>query len=291
MHTLVVVAMLAGLPGEAEGEAGYADFFARGEAMAVKRDDAAAIALWREAETYKGTPRSAERLARAYEKLGDGAFATLFYRLALARAPESAEAPALAQRVGTWLGQAGGDGKGLIEVVAPRASKLVVQGREFPDGLAALFVVPGEYEVQGTFPGGVKTTRLRVKRGQVASLSFEPVQPPLLSADQALSEAAVSKGVTRDEGPPSGALRVASIVAMSLGVMAAGGGVALGVSSAQDAAQAQNTMIPRAQRQQFANSANAKAVPANALMIGGAAAVVAGGVMFLFSLPEPGVKR
>ena len=85
-------------------------------------------------------------------------------------------------------------------------------------------------------------------------------------------------------------LRIVSIIATGLGVVAAGGGIALGVSSSQDAAQAQNTMIPRAERQRFADAANAKAVPANTLMIAGAAAVLAGGVMFFFSLPEPGKK-
>ncbi|MCU0698758.1 MAG: hypothetical protein MUC96_19830 [Myxococcaceae bacterium] len=291
MHSLVVVALLAGLPGEAEGEAGYTDFFARGEAMAAKNEDAVAIALWREAEAFKGTPQSAQRLARAYEKLGDGAFATLYYRLALARAPESAEAPTMAQSVGTLLGKAGSEGKGLIEVFAPRASKLVVQGREFPPGPVAMFAAPGEYEVLATFPGGVKSTRVRVKGGQVASLHFEPVQPPLVTVDQALPEAAIARGALNDEGPPPNVLRIASIIAMGLGVAAAGGGIGLGVSSSQDAAQAQNTMIPRAQRQQFADSANAKAVPANTLMIAGAAAVLAGGVMFFFSLPEPGTKK
>lgn len=291
MHSLIVVALLAGLPGEAEGEAGYTDFFARGEAMAAKKEDGAAIALWREAELFKGTPESAKRLAGAYERLGDGAFATLYYRLALARAPESTEAPAMAQSIGAFLGKAGSDGKGLIEVFAPRALKLVVQGREFPPGPIAMFAAPGEYEVVATFPSGVKSTRVRVKGGQVASLQFEPLQPPLLAVDQALPEAAIARGATSDEGPPPNALRIASIIAMGVGLAAAGGGIALGVSSGQDAAQAQNTMIPRAERQRFADAANAKAVPANTLMIAGAAAVLAGGVMFFFSLPEPGTKK
>lgn len=282
--------VLASLPGEAEGEAGYADYFARAEAMAAKNEDAAAIALYREAEHYKGTAESARRLGKAYEKVGDAAFATLYYRVALARAPDSSDAATLAQQVGTWLGKAGSEGKGLIEVFAPRATLISVQGRQFPEGPAALFATPGEYEVEAAFPSGKRSTRLRVKAGQVASLSFEPVQPPLLATEQALPEAAIARGLTADEGPPSNALRVASIVAMAVGVAAGGVGVALGVSSGQDAAQARNTAISRAERQAFANAANAKALPANGLMIGGAAALLAGGVMFVLSLPEPGKK-
>lgn len=288
--SLLACMVVAGLPGEAEGEAGYADFFARAEALSAKNDDAAAIALYREAELYKGTAESAKRLAKAHEKVGDTAFATLYYRVALARAPDAPDAAALAQSVGDFLGKAGAEGKGLVEVFAARASRITVQGKQFPLAPVAMFVTPGEYEIEALFPSGKRSTRLRVKSGQVASINFEPVQPPLVTAEQALPEAAIAKGQLNDQGPPTNVLRVVSIIAMGVGVAAAGGGLALGLSSAADAEQARNTAITRAERQNFANSANAKAIPANALMIGGAAAVVAGGVMFFFSLPEPGKK-
>jgi hypothetical protein len=288
--SFVLSLMVAGLPGEAEGAAGYADFFARGEAMAAKSEDGIAIALYLEAERFKGTPESATRLGKAYDKLGDTASATLYYRLALARAPESPDAPAIAQIVGTHLGKAGAEGKGLVEVFAARASRIRVQGREYPGTPVALFVKPGEYEIEGVFPGGKKTTRLRVKSGQVASLSFEPVQPPLLSTEQALTEAAIAKGLTSQEAPRPRGLRIASIIAMAVGAAIGGTGIFFAVGSGSDAQQARNSMLSRAQRQEFANSANAKAIPANVLMIGGAAALLAGGVIFFFSLPEPGTK-
>ncbi len=288
--SLLASVVLAGLPGEAEGEAGYADFFARAEAMAAKNEDAAAIALYREAELYKGTTDSAKRLGKAFEKVGDPAFATLYYRIALSRAPESPDAPAVAQQVGTLLGKAGSEGKGLVEIFAARASRISVNGKQFPTGPVAMFAVPGEYEVEAVFPSGKKTTRLRVKSGQVATINFEPVQPPLLSAEQALPEAAIASGQTSDQGPPANVLRIVSIIAMGVGVAAVGGGAVLGVMSGNDAAQARNTQLSRAERQAFANAANAKALPANTLMIAGGAVAVAGGVMFFFSLPEPGKK-
>lgn len=297
MVPLLVSVLVAGLPGEAEGEAGYADAFAKAEALSAKNEDAAALAMYREAERFKGTPDSAKALAKAYEKVGDPAFATLYLRLALARAPETSEAPTLAQSVGTFLGKAGSEGKGLLEVFAARAGSVTVQGRVFPSPPVAMFVAPGEYEIEATFPTGKKTTRVRVKNGQVTTLNFEPVQPPLLSAEQALPEAALARGETADPsaGGSSGggrtALRVLAIVAMGLGVAAGGVGVPLGISSANDAAQARNTNITRAQRQAFANSANAKAVPANALMIGGATALVAGGVMLIFSFGGDDAKK
>lgn len=285
--SLLACAVVAGLPGEAEGEAGYADYFARAEAMAAKGEDAAAIALYREAELYKGTPESAKRLGKAYEKVGDGAFATLYYRVALARAPEAADAASLAQQVGTFLGKAGSDGKGLIEVFAARAARLTVQGKQFPAGPVALFVTPGEYEVEAVFPSGKRTTRLRVKAGQVASINFEPLQPPLLAAEQGLPEAVLAKGVTNDEGPPANVVRIVSIIAMVAGAAATAPGIALGVSSANDAAQARNTAISRAERQEFANQANAKALPANALMIGGGVVFVGGLAGLIYSFVSP----
>jgi hypothetical protein len=281
--SLLAAVIVSGLPGEAEGEAGYADFFARAEALSAKGDDAAAIALYREAELYKGTPDSAKRLAKAYEKAQDPAFAVLYYRIALSRAPEAPDAASLAQVVGTLLGKAGSEGKGLVEVFAARASRISVSGRQFPTGPVGSYVAPGEYEVEALFPSGKKTTRLRVKAGQVATINFEPVQPPLLAAEQALTEAAIAKGATADEGPPANVLRIAAIVAMGVGAVAGGTGLVLGINSANDAAQARNTAISRAERQKFADAANAKAIPANALMIGGAAALVGGGIMLGFS--------
>lgn len=95
-----------------------------------------------------------------------------------------------------------GKGKGLVQIFAARASRISVNGKQFPTGPVAMFAVPGEYEVEAVFPSGKKTTRLRVKSGQVATINFEPVQPPLLSAEQALPEAAIASGQTSDQGLP-----------------------------------------------------------------------------------------
>jgi hypothetical protein len=286
---LVMRLALSTLPGESEGELGSSAALARADALSAMNDDAA-LAWYREAERLKPTAQSARSLARGYERLGDAALATLYDRLALAREPDSSEAPSAAQRVGTVLGKVGAEGLGLLEVMAPGASRLRMAGREFPSPPAALFLQPGEYEVVGTFPSGAKTTRLRVKAGQVVSLIFEPVRPPLLSADQALSAASLSSGLSNGEAPPPKVMRILSIVAMGAGVLAGGAGIALGASSAFDASRAQDTTIPRSERQLFADSANAKAVPANVLMIGGALVALGGGLLFYFSLPEPGVR-
>ncbi len=291
ISSLLVCLVVTALPGEAEGEAGFQDFYARAEAQTAKKDDSSAIALYREAEAFKSTPQAAVRLAQALERLGDGASATLYYRLALTRAPEAPEAAALAQSIGTFLGKAGSAGLGLLEVFAPRASRVRIQGKGFPLAPAALFVPPGEYVVEADFPSGPRTTRVRVKGGQVATLTFEPVQPPLLGVEQALSDQAIARGSTADEGPPPNVLRVVGIVALVVGAIAAGVGIALGASSASDARVARDTSVPRAQRLVAATAANQKAVPANTLMIAGGAAAAGGGVLLIISLPEPGVKK
>jgi hypothetical protein len=75
-----------------------------------------------------------------------------------------------------------------------------------------------------------------------------------------------------------------------VGLAAVAAGIALGVSSSADATQAKNRNQTISQAQAFADSANGKAVGANLLYGIGGAAVAGGVVMFIFSMPEPGMK-
>ena len=134
---------------------------------------------------------------------------------------------------------------------------------------------------------------VQIRTGKTTSVSFEPLAPPMVPLENALSAEQIAKGAdSAGHRPFSSPLLIGSVVVLGVGLAAAIAGVALGVSSAGDAASAKNRMQSIAQAQAFANSANSKAVGANILYGVGGAAVVGGGVMLFFSLPlpEPGMK-
>ena len=85
--------------------------------------------------------------------------------------------------------------------------------------------------------------------------------------------------------------RVASYVTFGLGLAAIGVGTALGVMASGDAQKLRtDKTLTFDKAQQLANSANSNGLIANVLWGVGGAAVVGGVVMFLFSMPEPGMK-
>lgn len=290
---LASVAVLSALPmpGEAEAKR-FDEAFERGEALYGKGDYGAAISLFREADRLKVTPEVAFDLARSFEKLGDVAFTTLYDRLYVARAPDATDAQDVAIRVSRTLSNAEEDGKSYVEVFSPGATSLTVAGRHFPAPPAALFLAPGEYVVEGTFRNGAtKTMKLQVRAGRTTSAWFEPVKPPLIKADeQAPAEAVrVSTPVTPPTGP-SGA-RIASYVAMGVGAAALAAGLVTGALANADAQRAADVALTVREARSAAADSNGKATVANVLFVAGGVSAVTGGVLFLVSMPEPGMKE
>ena len=72
--------------------------------------------------------------------------------------------------------------------------------------------------------------------------------------------------------------------------VAIAGAVALGVASAADTATAQNKSLTYSDAARAADAANGKAIGADILYGVGGAAAAAGVLMFVFSMPEPGMK-
>ena len=116
--------------------------------------------------------------------------------------------------------------------------------------------------------------------------------PPMVPLENALSAELIASGADAATTPGPSKLRIGSYVVFGVGLAAVATGIALGVSSAGDAAAAKNRMQSIAQAQAFADAANSKAVGANLLYGLGGAAVAGGAVMFIFSMPvpEPGMK-
>jgi hypothetical protein len=160
----------------------------------------------------------------------------------------------------------------------------------FVEPPVAMFVPAGDYEVEAEFPSGVKKMLVQVRTGRATSVTFEPVQPPLLTIERALDAQLVAAGIERDSALAVSSTRLASYIVAGVGVAALITGIVLGVSANADAAQAANKTNTVSVAQAAAASANGKGVAANVLFGAGGASVVGGVVLFFFSMPEPGMK-
>jgi hypothetical protein len=287
---LASVAVISALPMPGEAEARrFDEHFERAEALYGRGDYGAAISLFKEADRLKVTPEVAFDLARSFEKLGDAAFTTLYDRLYLARAPDASDAADISQRINRTLMNEEEDGLSFVEIYAPGASSLTIAGRHFPAPPAALFLAPGEYTLEGTFRGGKKTLKLQVRMGRITSVWFEPVKPPLVAANEPVAEGAL-KVERPGAGPSPSGLRIASYVALGLGAAALGAGLVSGALANGDASRAQDLALTVREARQAAADSNAKATAANVLFVAGGLVAATGGVLFLVSMPEPGVK-
>ena len=288
--TTVVISLLAApMPGDAES-ARFKAAFERGEAHFQKGDFGAAIASFREADRARVTPEVAYDLAKCFEKLGDEPYTTYYYRLYLRRAPNAPDTLDVAEKVGTTIARLESEGQGFLELDAPRARAVTLLGQRYPEPPIARFLPPGDYEINAEFPNGVKKMSVQIRTGKTTSVNFEPVAPPMVPLENALSAELVAKGADAAPGTGPSGLRIGSYVVFGVGLAALAAGIALGVSSSADAASAKNRSQSFSQAQAFADSANGKAVGANLLYGLGGAAAAGGVLMFIFSMPEPGMK-
>lgn len=269
--------------------------FHAGEKLFAQGEYGLAISQFRQADQLRVTPEVSYDLAKCYEKLGDAAYATYYYRQYLQRAPNASDSLDVASRVGAYLARAEVDGKGLLEVDAFGATSVAVDARAWPDFPVAAFLPPGTHEVVAQFPSGLKKLQVQLRAGKMVSQRFEPVPPPLLEAEGGPTE--VSAVPSAGDAAPSATvrsskkslMRTSSYVALGVGLLALAGGVTLGILSNNDVAtmQAQRNQLTRAQGNALAQSANTKGLVADILFGVGGAAVVAGGVLFVFSWPDP----
>ena len=261
--------------------------FEAGEKLYQEGDYGAAIWNFRHAGTLRFTPEVAYDLAKCHEKLGDLPFATFYYRLYLRRAPQAPDALNVAEKVGTVLAAAEGEGRGVLELEAAGATDLTLAGRSWPEGPVALFLPPGEYPVEAKFPSGTRRMVAQVRTGKTTLVSFEPLPPPLLDSAQALPEGALSSGPAVKVKP----LRAASYATFGAGAAAVVAGTVLGIVSRTNGERVlSDKSLTVSEANALAQGANGMGVSANILWSVGGAAMAGGALMFVFSMPEPGMK-
>ncbi len=270
------------LPGAAEQER-FKAYFQKGEELYSQGEYGAAIWNFRQADSIRVTPEVAFDLAKCHEKLADLAFATFWYRQYLKRAPNANDALDVAERVGTVLARAEGEGRGLLELNSPGATDVVVNNVRFAEPPVAMFLPPGEYEVAARFPSGVKTMVTQIRTGKTTPLMFEPMPPPLLDAsnDEPL---VIGKAPSR----PVNKIRLLGIGSAVLGVVGLGVGIPFGVMSTGNAARCCSMMpdpaLSQMERQRLANEANSQAVIGNIGVAAGIVLLAAGAVLIVMSL-------
>jgi len=262
------------MPGAAEQER-FKAYFTQGETLYQQGEYGAAIWNFRQADGIRVTPEVAFDLAKCHEKLGDVAFATFWYRQYLKRAPNANDALDVAERVGTVLARAEGEGRGLLEVVSPGATDLSINKASFAEDPVALFLPPGEYELSAKFPSGTKTMVTQIRTGKTTPITFEPMPPPLIDSSNA--EPIVAG---RAPSRPINKVRLLSIAAIGLGVALGATGIAFGVMSTGEASRccgpnADKTLSVSAANE-LAQSANTKAYIANGTLWPGIGFLVVG---------------
>jgi tetratricopeptide (TPR) repeat protein len=291
MLSAVLLFSLAAVPGGGEAET-FKAFFSRGEELFAIGEMDAAIANFRRADLLRPTPEVAFDLGKCHEKRGEKAYATYYYRLYLRRAPKAPDALDVAEKVGEALAEAGGDGRGLLEVDSTMRGKATVNGVAYAEFPLAVFLPPGDYELQASFSAGPRKLMVAMHTAKVTSITFEPL-PPLLVAPAELAPAPeYAPSAALAEAPVKGrpSLRTPAYVIVGVSAAALVAGTAMGAlaSSEERRLRSDQANLTVSQARELAASASAKGGAANILWGVGAAGAAAGAVTFVLSLPEPG---
>ncbi len=298
--TSCVVAAASPMPVPMPGETEAARFkaaFEKGEAQYSAGDYGPAIYNFKLADSQRATPEVAYDLAKSFEKLSDTAFTLLYYRLYLRRAPEASDTLEIAAKVGQAIGAAERDGRGFLEAWVPLAGAVTVRSAagavwRFAESPVALTLPPGQYDIEIGLGPGKKKMRAEVRVGRATMVSFEPVRPPMVAVEGALTEALSGAGLKGDQQAPSvNRVRVASYVIGGVGAAALIAGIVLGAASNGDAAQARDKTSTASSAQSAATSANGKGIAANVLFGTGGAVLAGATLLFVFSMPEPGMEQ
>lgn len=275
--------------------------FSEGEKLYSEGEYGAAIFAFRQAEKLRATPEVAFDLAKAYEKLGDTAFSTFYYRLYLRRAPTAGDALEVAEILGDVLAKAEQDGRGLLEVDSSDEGTVTINGLSYPEFPVAVFLAPGDYEISANISGAEQKRTASILNGRVTSVQLDRTPPPLLAvSNEPVSSSWANAGAMQADSSVSSKrepsrsardlLHTASYGLLGVGVAAIAVGGVFGALSSSDKGRLSNdrSNLTVSQGRELASSASSKASTANAMFITGALAAVGGGLLFTFTLPEPG---
>ncbi len=303
MVSAVLLLTLAAAPVEGES-ARFKTLFSEGERLFAQAEYPAAVASFREADRVRPTPEVAYDLARCFENLGDAAYATFYYRQYLRRSPRAPDALAVSEQAGEALADAEAEGRGLLEIEAVAPGTATVNGKTYPSFPVAVFLPPGDFDVEARFAGGARRQRVSIHTGRVTSVDLDaPAAPVAADAPAAPRLAASARRASVDLRPDlqlatanlsrTPAWRQPAVVALGASAVALALGTALGALASADEARLRNdrATLTVSGAREVALASSTKGAAADVLWGLGGAAAIAGGLMFVLSTPEPGAHR
>jgi len=249
-----------------------------------------AIAEFEAAERLKPSPALQFNIGQSWEKLGDVEAALAAFARYLRLDPQASNREAVERNVKVLEGRLAVTGRQMMHVLTePSGAEVAVDGA--PAGRSPVDAAfrPGPHTVAATAPGRQAARRdvvLLPQRSLEVRIDLEPAPPPPPGAGTPAALAATPPAppleATRPAPPPAPAEQkswLGPIIAGSVGVVAAGAGVVMGLQ----ARNAQNALLAggndRAQADALQSKARSDATTANVLYGVAGAAVLTGGVL------------
>jgi tetratricopeptide (TPR) repeat protein len=245
-----------------------------------------AIAQFEAADRLKPSPALQFNIGQSWEKLGDHAAALASFARYLRLDPAAPNRESVQRSVKTLEARLAATGRQMLHVTTdPPGADLSVDGAAAGQAPLDAAYPPGPHSLAAAAPGRRTTQRevvLFPLRSLEVNLVLEPGQDPASASALAAQPPAPPMGATLPDPAPQPVERkswLGPIIAGSVGVVAAGAGIVMGLQ----ARSAQNALLAggndRSQADALASKAQGDATAANVLYGVAGAAVLTGGVL------------
>jgi tetratricopeptide (TPR) repeat protein len=241
-----------------------------------------AIAEFETADRLRPSPALQFNVGQAWEKLGDVEAALAAFARYLRQDPRAANREAVERNVRSLEGRLAATGRQMLHVLTdPPGAEVLVDGA--PAGRSPVDAAfrPGPHAITATAPGRQAARRdvvLLPQRSLEVRLDLEALPPAALAATPPAPPLEATRPAPAPE-PAEQKSWLGPIIAGSVGVVAAGAGVVMGLQ----ARNAQNALLAggndRAQADALQSRARSDATTANVLYGVAGAAVLTGGVL------------
>lgn len=262
--------------------------FLQGEALYQRQAYSEALKHFAEAEKVFPTPETAFNLAKCHEKLRNLGQTSYYFRAYLKRDPKALDAKEVEGQLTLALSKAAALGQGYLEIEAPGAQAISVGVQTFSRVPVAIFLSAGVYKIEVHYANKHEVKQLEVQVGQETTQTFLSATPTETLAQKQSLDLSNTPSPKWDKRP----WHTASYYVLGAAAAILVSGAFMGSLSYTDANLLQrHGSLTVLEAQSLTDSANSKGRSANTLFGVGTAAAVIGAGLFVFTLPEPGLKE